>query len=381
MRGRGEVLLSVRDLEKRYQPRGRGGRGGPPTRAVDGVSFDVHRGETLGLVGESGSGKTTLGRAVLRLVEPDGGSVHFDGIDVRALDAPDLRAFRRRVQIVFQDPWGSLNPRMRVRTALREVLAAHGVAAGRVARSRRVDELLERVGLSAEHGGRLPHELSGGERQRVGIARALAVEPELLVLDEPVSALDVSVRAQVVNLLTELQSALGLTYLFIAHDLSLVEHVSDRVAVMYLGRIVEIGSARALYSEPKHPYTRALLSAAMTTGLHVRPGVGRPVLRGDPPDPRHPPPGCPFHPRCPHPDRDETCARVVPALTPKAPGQLAACIKEPELGSDSGPGGSGGRGSEPPESPSASGPGPSRSRNEADTRAYREARNQRESGG
>jgi oligopeptide/dipeptide ABC transporter ATP-binding protein len=293
-------------------------------RAVDGVSFEIRRGETLGLVGESGSGKTTTGRAILRLIEPTAGEITFRGDDVRAMDAGALRAFRRSAQVIFQDPFGSLNPRLTVGAALREVLRVHELAQG--SEDARVAELLERVGLRPVHADRYPHEFSGGQRQRVGIARALAVEPEFIVCDEPVSALDVSVQAQVLNLLESLQDQLGLAYLFIAHDLGVVEHVSDRVAVMYLGRIVEMADAETLVRSPRHPYTRALLSAVPVPDPGRR--RERMVLTGDVPSPVDPPPGCPFHPRCPHPAKDEACTKTVPLLEPKAPRHLAACVKE-----------------------------------------------------
>jgi oligopeptide transport system ATP-binding protein len=306
-------LLEVRDLVKHFPVRrGPFGRVRGHVRAVDGVSFDVWRGETLGLVGESGCGKSTTGRAVLRLVEPTAGTVRFDGQDVRALDRDGLRALRRRAQIVFQDPVGSLNPRLSVGAMLEEALTVHGL--GLPSRRDRAVELLEQVGLSADHVDRYPHEFSGGQRQRLGIARALSVEPELLVLDEPVSALDVSVQAQVINLLADLQERLGLTYLFIAHDLALVEHVSDRVAVMYLGRIVETADARSLYAAPRHPYTRALLSAVPRPDPVGRDRRARIVLEGDVPSPVDPPSGCPFHPRCPNPAKNERCGDVAPAL-------------------------------------------------------------------
>jgi len=306
-------LLEVRDLAKHFPVRrGPFGRSRGHVRAVDGVSFDLWRGETLGLVGESGCGKSTTGRALLRLLEPTAGEVRFDGQDVRALDRDGLRVLRRRVQIVFQDPVGSLNPRLSVGAMLEEALTVHGL--GLPNRRDRAVELLERVGLGADHIDRYPHEFSGGQRQRLGIARALSVEPDFLVLDEPVSALDVSVQAQVINLLQDLQAELGLTYLFIAHDLAVVEHVSDRVAVMYLGRIVELADARALYREPRHPYTRALLSAVPRPDPVGRDARARIVLEGDVPSPIDPPSGCPFHPRCPHPAKDVACRGVVPAL-------------------------------------------------------------------
>ena len=325
-----EVLLDVQDLKK-YFPVHRGvlGRSVVQVRAVDGVSFRLHRGETLGLVGESGCGKSTTGRAILRLIEPTSGRLVYGGQDLEALDRAQLREFRRRAQIVFQDPFGSLNPRLTVGGMLAEVLKVHGVGETGVDRSARVRELLEMVGLHAEHAGRYPHEFSGGQRQRVGIARALAVEPEFIVCDEPVSALDVSVQAQVINLLRDLQTDLGLTYLFIAHDLAVVEYMSDRVAVMYLGKIVEMAGAQELYKNPRHPYTRALLSAAPRRDPKAGPTRERIRLSGDVPSPIRPPSGCPFYARCPHPGRNEECQKVVPLLEEKAPSHLAACCKSP----------------------------------------------------
>ncbi|HEX6059672.1 MAG TPA: oligopeptide/dipeptide ABC transporter ATP-binding protein [Gemmatimonadaceae bacterium] len=302
------------------------GRAAGAVRAVDGISFDVMPGETLGLVGESGCGKTTTGRAVLRLVEPTSGSVVFDGADVLALDTRALRRLRRQMQIIFQDPFSSLNPRMTIGAIVREGLTIHGLSEGSAA-DRRVRDLLEEVGLRAEYASRYPHEFSGGQRQRVGIARALSVEPRFIVCDEPVSALDVSVQAQVINLLQDLQRDRGLAYLFIAHDLSVVEHIADRVAVMYLGHIVEMARAADLYREPLMPYTQALLSAVPIPDPARR--KSRIVLAGDVPSPASPPPGCVFHPRCHHPMRDEACTRIVPPLEEKAPGHFAACIKQP----------------------------------------------------
>ena len=317
-------LLSVRDLEKHFPIR-RGAFGGVRghVKAVDGVSFDLWRGETLGLVGESGCGKSTTGRAIMRLLEPTSGEIHFDGQDVRALDREGLRALRRRAQFVFQDPFGSLNPRMSVGAMLEEALTVHNLG-GRNRRDRAI-ELLEKVGMRAEHIDRYPHEFSGGQRQRLGIARALSVEPDFLVLDEPVSALDVSVQAQVVNLLEDLQRELALTYLFIAHDLALVEHVSDRVAVMYLGRIVEVAEVADLYRDPRHPYTRALLSAVPRPDPVGRESRERIVLEGDVPSPSEPPSGCPFHPRCPHPLKDDSCRTVLPVMEGSSEGHFAAC--------------------------------------------------------
>jgi len=320
-------LLSVSRLTKHFPiRRGVFGRAAGAVRAVDGVTLEVARGETLGIVGESGCGKTTLGRSILRLIEPTAGEIHFDGIDVRALDGASLRRLRRRMQIIFQDPFSSLNPRMTVGAIVREGLTIHRLASGAEADTR-VRQLLDEVGLRPEYASRYPHEFSGGQRQRIGIARALAVEPELIVCDEPVSALDVSVQAQVINLLQDLQRDRGLTYLFIAHDLSVVEHIATRVAVMYLGKVVELASAADLYREPLMPYTQALLSAVPVPD----PAASREriVLTGDVPSPANPPPGCVFHPRCPHPAKDAACTAIMPPLEEKAPGHWAACIKQP----------------------------------------------------
>jgi oligopeptide/dipeptide ABC transporter ATP-binding protein len=318
-------LVQVQDMVKQFPAtRGLWGLGRPrgAVRAVDGVSFTIMPGQTLGLVGESGCGKSTLGRTILRLLEPDGGRVVVDGAEVFALRPAELRTLRRRMQIVFQDPYGSLNPRMTVHQTLAEPLAIHGLAHG-AARESRIAALLEEVGLDRQHGDSYPHELSGGQRQRVGIARALSVEPKFLVLDEPVSALDVSVQAQVLNLLAELQQRRRLTYLFIAHDLAVVKYSADHVAVMYLGKIVEQASAAELYGAPRHPYTISLLSAVPVPDPQaVRQRI---VLPGDVPSPASPPSGCPFHPRCPDPRKNERCRSEPPALREVAPGRVAAC--------------------------------------------------------
>jgi len=309
------AFVSIDNLSMHFAQRGGLLSKRQPVRAVDGVSLEIGEGETLGLVGESGCGKSTLGRAVLRLLEPTGGRVTIAGTEVTALDARALRTFRRTAQIVFQDPYASLNPRMTVGAAIGEPLEIHGLGGDAAGRAAQVAKLLERVGLRSEMAGRYPHELSGGQRQRVGIARALAVEPRFIVADEPLSALDVSIQAQIVNLLVDLQRERGLTFLFISHDLKIVEHVCDRVAVMYFGKIVEVGPAEAIYAAPRHPYTRALL-AAVPVPDPERQRV-RLVLAGDPPSPSDPPSGCAFHPRCPlyaEKGRPEECSTRAPVL-------------------------------------------------------------------
>jgi oligopeptide/dipeptide ABC transporter ATP-binding protein len=321
VRSDGEPLLRVTDLVKYYRAGGLFARPAPPVRAVDGVSFDIGRGETLGLVGESGCGKSTVGRTVLRLQEPTSGQAVFDGADVFALGRAELRRLRRQMQIVFQDPYGSLNPRMRIGSAVAEGIEIHGLAP-RAEIPGRVAALLEEVGLDPTYARRYPHEFSGGQRQRIGIARALAVQPSFIVCDEPVSALDVSVQAQVLNLLADLQRHRGLSYLFIAHDLAVVRQVAQRVAVMYLGRIVETGATEALLREPRHPYTIALLSAVPEPDPAGQ--KRRVVLPGDPPSPSAPPAGCPFHPRCFHPAKSDRCRAELPLLRPVG-ATLVAC--------------------------------------------------------
>jgi len=321
-RGQGETLLEVRDLRK-YFPVKRGllSRVVGQVKAVDGVSFAITRGETLGLVGESGSGKTTIGRCILRLIEPSSGSVAFDGTEILTLDRGDMRRMRKHMQIVFQDPYASLNPRMTVGTIVSEPLIIHGEVSS-AERKERVADLLRKVGLDPSYIKRYPHEFSGGQRQRIGVARALATNPRFLVLDEPVSALDLSVQAQVVNLLQDLQDDLGLTYLFIAHNLSVVEHISTRVAVMYLGKIMELADRSALYEDPLHPYTKALLSAVPIPDPTVQ--KERIFLQGDIPSPLNPPSGCVFHTRCPI-AQFPICSTDIPPLVEHKPGQFAAC--------------------------------------------------------
>ena len=315
-----EILLSVRGLSKHFST------SSGPVKAVEDISFDVRRGQIVGIVGESGSGKTTAGRCLLRLVEPSSGQAIFDGVDLFSLSEKALRAYRRRLQIIFQDPYSSLNPRMRVRDIIGEAIDTHGLAKG-AARQARIEELLTRVGLSPEHASRYPNEFSGGQRQRVGIARALAVEPELIIADEPVSALDVSVQAQVLNLIQELQRELGLTMIFISHDLTVVEYLCDEIVVLYLGRIMEQGPARSVYAQPRHPYTRALLATAPVPDPNIR--RERIILQGDIPSPLNPPSGCVFRTRCPN--AIAACAETVPPRETVGPGHSVACIRQAEL--------------------------------------------------
>jgi peptide/nickel transport system ATP-binding protein len=316
-----EVLLRATDMVKHF-PLRHAGRGGQVIHAVDGVSLEVTAGETLGLVGESGCGKSTLGRCLVRLLDLTSGTVEFDGRDITRLSRRRLRPVRRELQIVFQDPYASLNPRRRAGDIVADPLHVHGFGSGDAVR-RRTAELFDVVGLSAAYIDRYPHEFSGGQRQRVGIARALAMNPRLIVADEPVSALDVSIQAQVLNLFADLQERYGLTYIFIAHDLGVVRHVADRIAVMYLGEIVEIASAESVYAGPAHPYTEALLSAVPEIDDGTAPKRERIVLSGDVPSPIDKPGGCPFHPRCPY--VQDRCRSERPSLREVAPGRIAAC--------------------------------------------------------
>ena len=315
-------LLEVRNLKVHFPVKhGVFSRVNAWVKAVDDVSLTVAPGETVGLVGESGCGKTTLGRAIIRLLEPTGGSVTFEGEDITTLGGAALRERRRRFQMIFQDPVGSLNPRMTVGQIIGEALDIHHLVADDQAREARIGQLLKDVGLNPQHAQRYPHEFSGGQRQRIGIARALAVEPKLIVCDEPVSALDVSVQAQIINLLQDLQREHGLAYLFIAHDLAVVEHISHRVVVMYLGKVVETAASKTLINAPKHPYTQALLSAVPVVDPDSK--RQRIVLPGDVPSPINPPSGCPFHPRCPV--AEARCKTEVPTLREVSPGHFAAC--------------------------------------------------------
>lgn len=311
-------LVSVNHLKKFFNV----GKG-QTLKAVNDLNFSIRKGETLGMVGESGCGKSTAGRTILRLYEPTDGIVEFDGANIYGLNNSKMKAVRRDMQMIFQDPYASLNPRMTITDIIGEPLDIHNLADSRAARKKKVEELLDMVGLNPDHATRYPHEFSGGQRQRIGIARALAVNPKFIICDEPISALDVSIQAQVVNLLQDLQRSMGLTYLFIAHDLSMVKHISDRVAVMYLGKMIELADSDELYANPKHPYTQALLSAIPIPDPEIEANRERIVLKGDLPSPVDPPSGCHFRTRCPH--ATELCAKSEPAFSEVKPGHWAAC--------------------------------------------------------
>ncbi len=318
-----DVILRVKNLKKHFPiMKGVFRRQVGAVRAVDGVSFDIRRGETLGLVGESGSGKSTTGRVILQLEDATQGEVMFEDIDLTQTRGNKLRSLRPRMQMIFQDPHASLNPKMTVASIIGEPLFEHGTARG-PERKQRIEELLSLVGLEPKHANRYPHEFSGGQRQRIGIARALALNPDFIVADEPIAALDVSIQAQVVNLLEDLQEVLGLTYLFISHDLSMIRHIADRVAVMYLGKIMELGEVDQLYNDPKHPYTKALLSAVPVPDPRIEATRERIILEGDIPSPANPPPGCPFNTRCPI--AQELCVIELPAWRELDPGRWVAC--------------------------------------------------------
>ncbi len=317
------ALLEIRDLRTYFPIRSPLlSRHLGDVRAVDGVTLDIEDGETLGLVGESGCGKSTLGRSILRLIEPTGGSIRFEGRDLLTLDYAEMRDMRRRMQIIFQDPYASLNPRMRVGEIIGEGLKIHGLVSGQERRGV-VMRILNRVGLRKDHYDRYPHEFSGGQRQRIGIARALVFQPRMIIADEPVSALDVSIQAQILNLLDELQGEFKLTYIFISHDLRVVEHVSHRVAIMYLGKIVEVGGSEDIYADSRHPYTKALLSAIPMPDPDAKNRRDRVLLQGDVPSPANPPAGCSFHPRCPF--AEKACAETEPPLERMDDGRLIAC--------------------------------------------------------
>jgi len=325
-----ETLLKVENITKYFPIKGGLlGKNVANVKAVQDVNLEIKRGETLGLVGESGCGKSTLGRCIIKLIEPTSGKIFFAGEDITQKKGAELRALRRKMQIIFQDPYASLNPRMTVGSIISEPIEVHKLTKTRAQRKDRVMELLDLVGLRPEATNRYPHEFSGGQRQRIGIARALAVDPEFIVCDEPVSALDVSIQAQVINLLMDLQKKLNLTYLFIAHDLKVVEHISNRVAVMYLGKVVEMATSDDLYMHAQHPYTKALLSAIPVPTPHAKKDK-RILLKGDVPSPIDPPPGCYFNPRCPQ--KVDQCTQKVPQLKNVRPDHLASCLEVPPLG-------------------------------------------------